>query len=71
MECIQHHRLFALGYHLPHDVDGFGLEALQVGQVDGCTHQDGENRVGGPYNRARSLAERLHAPWESAKSAGL
>ncbi len=31
---IQHHRLFALGHHLAHDVDGLGLEPLQVGQVE-------------------------------------
>ncbi len=32
---IQHHRAFALGHHLAQDVDAFGFQALQVGQVDG------------------------------------
>ena len=29
---IEHHRLFALGDHLPHDLDALGLQALEVGQ---------------------------------------
>ena len=41
---IEHHRLFALGDHLPHDVDGLGFEAGQMGQMvvragsAGCGH---------------------------------
>ena len=32
---IEHHRALALGDHLAEDVDGLGLQALQVGEHGG------------------------------------
>jgi len=40
---IQHHRAFALGGHLAHDVDALGLQSLQVGQAGGAEVQRGSH----------------------------
>jgi len=35
---IEHHRLFGLGHHLAHDVDGFGFETVEMGQAGFVDH---------------------------------
>ena len=36
---VEHHGVLALGDGLAQDVDALGLEALEVGQLDGSRHR--------------------------------